>query len=135
MTTHRVGLVRLRWLVARRPLATSRPDHVVGQVARRGPIGRKIAGPAESDRRPFEERRVLQTIPSTLDRDDRGCVRGTAWATGLGRSCRPRTGSAMLRTCWMVVVSNQPPALAFGGAPLLHGVAWHGRERHVTHRR
>lgn len=39
----------------------------------------------------------------------------------------------MLRTGCMVVMSNQPPALAFGGAPLLHGVAWHGRERHVTH--
>ena len=33
----------------------------------------------------------------------------------------------------MVVMGNQPRALAFGGAPLLHGDAWHGRERHVTH--
>jgi hypothetical protein len=33
----------------------------------------------------------------------------------------------------MVVVSNQPRAVAFGGAALLHGVAWRGRERHVTH--
>jgi hypothetical protein len=33
----------------------------------------------------------------------------------------------------MVVVSNQPRAVAFGGAALLHDVAWRGRERHVTH--
>jgi hypothetical protein len=33
----------------------------------------------------------------------------------------------------MVVISNQPPALAFDAAPLLHGVAWHGRERHAAH--